>query len=120
MQLVVYVAARQLEKLFFTPLLPACKFDMHVVVTVTQPQSATSVSADEEEDGATAAWEDTVQRHAESVVVIALGERAALVRTVSATVGFTADEDRGDDSLSETAAILKAGTAATGAFPYNP
>lgn len=70
-----------LSKLFFHQLTPACTFDIRAVVTLRRP----TVLPPELEDGLReSAWEELTQQHAESVVTRALGDRALLVRTLSA------------------------------------
>jgi U3 small nucleolar RNA-associated protein 22 len=72
-----------LSKLFFHQLIPACMFDIRTVVTLRRP----SVLPAELEAGLReSSWEELVQQHSEAVVTRALGDRAALVRTLSADV----------------------------------
>ena len=80
-----------LSALFLDQLKPACMFDVRAVVTLQRP---TTLPTELEEGLHESSWQELVQRHAEAVVIRALGDRAALVRTLSAdlvdtTVGGT-------------------------------
>jgi U3 small nucleolar RNA-associated protein 22 len=97
----------QLEQLFYTRLTSACKFDMHVVVTLRRAPDQQDIPVHGSLGDCT--WEQMVQQHAESVAILALGERAALVRTVSIDV---TESDDGVKTLRWVAGLnLKAGSA---------